>query len=54
MDRKLIWTEKAPSDIEPIVRYIVRRDPAASVRIGFGIYGRAQVLLDHPEASRAG
>ena len=50
MDRKLIWTEKASSDIEAIVRYIARRDPAASARIGFGIYEGAQILLQHPEA----
>lgn len=50
MDRKLIWTEKASSDIEAIVRYIARRDPAASARIGLGIYERAQILLEHPEA----
>ena len=50
MDRKLIWTERASSDIEAIVRYIARRDPAASARIGFGIYERAQILREHPEA----
>ena len=49
MDRKLIWTEKASSDIEAIVRYIARRDPSAAARIGFGIYERAQILLAHPE-----
>ncbi len=50
MDRTLIWTEKASSDIEAIVRYIARRDPSAAARIGFGIYERAQILLPHPEA----
>ena len=50
MDRKLIWTEKASSDIEAIVRYIARRDPKAAARIGFGIYDRAQILIQHPEA----
>ena len=50
MVRKLIWTERASNDIEAIIRYIARRDPAASSRIGFGIYDRAQILLDHPEA----
>ena len=49
MDRKLIWTEKASSDIEAIVRYIARRDPSAAARIGFGIYERVQILLEHPE-----
>lgn len=50
MDRKLVWTEKASSDIEAIVRYIARRDPKAAARIGFGIYDRAQILVQHPEA----
>jgi plasmid stabilization system protein ParE len=50
MDRKLVWTEKSSGDIEAIVRYIARRDPKAASRIGFGIYERAQILLQHPEA----
>ena len=50
MDRKLVWTEKASSDIEATVRYIARRDPKAAARIGLGIYDRAQILLEHPEA----
>jgi plasmid stabilization system protein ParE len=48
MDRKLIWTEKASSDIEAIVRYIARRDPKAAARIGLGIYDRAQILIQNP------
>jgi plasmid stabilization system protein ParE len=50
MDRKLIWTEKASGDIEAIVRYIGRRNPNAAARIGLGIYERAQILLQHPDA----
>jgi plasmid stabilization system protein ParE len=50
MGRKLVWTEKASSDIEAIVRYIARRNPKASSQIGFGIFDRAQILLKHPEA----
>jgi plasmid stabilization system protein ParE len=50
MDCKLIWTEKASSDIEAIVRYIARRNPNGAARIGFGIYDRAQILIQHPEA----
>src|SRR2546426_3999435 len=50
MDRKLIWTECASSDIEAIVRYIARRNPKAASQIGFGIYDRAQILLQHPDA----
>ena len=50
MDAKLIWTERASSDIEAIVRYIARRNPDAASRIGFGIYDRVQILLQNPEA----
>ena len=50
MDPKLIWTERASSDIEAIVRYIARRNPKAAGRIGLGIYDRAQILLNNPEA----
>jgi plasmid stabilization system protein ParE len=50
MDPKIIWTQKSSSDIEAIVRYIARRDPKAAARIGLGIYDRAQILLQHPEA----
>ena len=50
MDRKLIWTERASNDIEAMVRYIARRNPKAGSQIGLGIYERAQILLQHPEA----
>ena len=50
MDRTLIWTERASNDIEAIVRYIARRDSRAASQIGRGIYERAQILLQHPEA----
>ena len=53
MDRKIIWTERASSDIEAIVRYIARRDPGAAGRIGEGIYDRVQILLQHPEVGSA-
>jgi plasmid stabilization system protein ParE len=50
MDRTLIWTERASADIEAIVRYISRRNPAAATSIGMGIYDRTQLLLSHPDA----
>jgi plasmid stabilization system protein ParE len=53
MDRKIIWTERASSDIESIVRYIARRDPGAAGRIGQGIYDRVQILAQHPQAGSA-
>ena len=50
MDRQIVWTERASSDVEAIVRYIARRDPAAASRIGFGIFNRVQILVQHPES----
>jgi plasmid stabilization system protein ParE len=50
MERKIVWTERASGDIEAIVRYIARRDPAAAGRIGVGIYNRVQILQENPEA----
>ena len=50
MERRTVWTERASSDIEAIVRYIARRGPGAARTIGLGIYDRVQILLEHPEA----
>jgi plasmid stabilization system protein ParE len=50
MERQLIWTERSSEDIEAIVRYIARRNPVAASSIGNGIYERAQILLQNPEA----
>jgi len=50
MDGKLIWTERASSDIEAIVRYIACRNTRAANEIGFGIYEDAQILIGNPEA----
>ena len=50
MDRELVWTARASDDIAAIIRYIAQDDPAAAARVGFGIYERAQILLQHPEA----
>jgi plasmid stabilization system protein ParE len=53
MERRIIWTERASSDIEAIVRYIARRNPGAARSIGLGIYDRVQILVEHPEAGSA-
>ena len=50
MGRKIIWTEQASGDIEAIIRYLAARDPAAAQRIGYGIYDRTQILLQHAES----
>lgn len=53
MERRIIWTERASSDIEAIVRYIARRNPEAARRIGLGIYERVQILARNAEAGSA-
>ena len=50
MDHEIIWTLRASDDVEAIVRYLTRRDPVAANRVGFGIFERVQILLQHPEA----
>lgn len=50
MGFQIVWTERASSDIEAIIRYLRRRDPRAAARIGFGIFDRAQILATHPDA----
>ena len=49
MERELIWTETASSDILSIYRFVARRDPQAANRLAEGIYERAQVLLKQAE-----
>ena len=50
MAQKIIWTEHASDDLGAIVRYISRHNPDAARTMGFGIYDRAQVLMEFPEA----
>jgi hypothetical protein len=52
MDPQLIWTERASSDIEAIVRYIAHRNPKAAGRIGLGIYDRAQILAHRGDSAK--
>ncbi|MCB1228869.1 MAG: type II toxin-antitoxin system RelE/ParE family toxin [Verrucomicrobiae bacterium] len=47
---RIFWTERASADIEAIVRYIARRDPAAAGKVGRGIFERVQILVENPEA----
>jgi plasmid stabilization system protein ParE len=46
MDRKLVSTEKASSDLEAIVRYIARRDSNVAVLLYVVLS-----LNDHPQLS---
>jgi plasmid stabilization system protein ParE len=50
MAYKIIWTERASEDIAAIVRYIARHNQDAASEIGYGIFDRAQILIEFPEA----
>jgi plasmid stabilization system protein ParE len=50
MAQKIIWTEHASDDLGAIVRYIARHNPDAAKKMDYGIYDRAQVLMEFPEA----
>jgi plasmid stabilization system protein ParE len=51
VDCKLIWTESAIADLGAIVRYVSSKDgPDVARQIGYGIYDRAQILKQFPEA----
>jgi addiction module RelE/StbE family toxin len=50
MERKIVWTETASKDVEAIVRYICRRNPAAAHQIGNGIFTRVEILIEHPSS----
>jgi toxin ParE1/3/4 len=50
MAYKIIWTERACEDIAAIVRFIARQNPDAARRVGYGIYERAQILVEFSEA----
>jgi len=51
VDFKLIWSESAIEDLGGIVRFIsLREGPDVARKVGFGIYERAQILVQHPEA----
>ena len=50
MAQKIIWTEHASDDLGAIVRYIARHNTDAARKVGRGIYDRAQVLVEFPEA----
>jgi toxin ParE1/3/4 len=50
MAYKIIWTERSSEDLAAIVRYIARHNQVAAREMGYGIYERAQILTEFPEA----
>jgi len=50
MAYKIVWTERASDDLGAIVRFIARHNPDAASSIGYGVYERAQVLIEFPES----
>ena len=45
----ILWTEPALCDMERIDRYLRRRNPAASRKMGEAILRRIELLATHPE-----
>ena len=52
MDFLINWTESALLDLEEIVRYISRDDPAAARRIGEGVIDSVEQLRTFPKSGR--
>ena len=50
MAQKIVWTERASSDVEAIFRYLSRRNPEAAARILSNLFARVELLLTYPEA----
>jgi addiction module RelE/StbE family toxin len=51
---RIIWQDKAESDLDRIAEYIMEDDPAAALRIVSTIREAVRVLIEHPYIGRAG
>jgi plasmid stabilization system protein ParE len=49
---KVIWDRQANDDLDGIITYIDRFDPAAADRIGSRLYKLGESLADFPERGR--
>ncbi|GAB4354868.1 MAG: hypothetical protein Kow006_20870 [Gammaproteobacteria bacterium] len=45
---EIVWTEEASRWLQDIYEYISADNPTAAQKVVSGIYGKAQILLDHP------
>lgn len=51
---RIIWQDKAVSDLDRIAEYMMEDDPAAALRIVSTIREAVRVLIEHPYIGRAG
>ena len=51
---RILWSLEAVADLENIVDYIRRDNPAAGQRVGQTIYDRVTVLVTFPHSGRLG
>jgi len=51
---RIIWQDKAESDLDRIAEHIMEDDPAAALRIVSTIREAVRVLIEHPYIGRAG
>jgi len=49
---KVIFSARSKTDLEEIVNYIARDNPAAAERLGSRLIQQAESLLDAPETGR--
>ena len=49
MGCKVIFSPQAIADLESIVRFIARENPAAAMRVGNALIDRVAILKDFPE-----
>lgn len=48
MDGKVIWTDRAITDLQSVVAYVATRDREAARKIGYAIVERVQILEQFP------
>jgi addiction module RelE/StbE family toxin len=51
---RILWQDKAESDLDRIAEYMMEDDPAAALRIVSTIREAVRVLIEHPYIRHAG
>ena len=52
MTYKVVWADRALCDLERIITYLKRRNPAAAAKMGGSILRKTDLLARHPELGR--
>ncbi|MDH3601675.1 MAG: type II toxin-antitoxin system RelE/ParE family toxin [Candidatus Tectomicrobia bacterium] len=51
---RIVWQDKAESDLDQIAEYMMEDDPAAALRVVSAIRDATRLLIAHPNIGRAG